>query len=246
MNALLRIAAPARPEAQGGPPPASMACFIALMMATLVIARHYSMRRRARTAGPGTKDAPTPINLLPAQDVDLLSRHEPTAVFLVGGKNQLGPITLRTFAEHHAQAYRQVLFLAVGVADASAVDAGHRDWEGFLRTAEAKRLKEFTRLALDPYVEIAHELGFKSDCRISIATDPAKEIGRLAGEVSGSYSRAMFFVGKIVFEHSRWYHRVLHSGTADSIRQFLEKRGIPVTVIPVVIDGKALNSAERN
>jgi hypothetical protein len=246
MSALLRIAVPARADAPGGPPPASMTYFIALLMAILLIARHYSIARRVQKGVPGAKEAPDPIKLLPVQDVDLLNRNEPTAVFLIGGRDHLGPLTLRTFAQHHAQAYRQVLFLAVGVADASAVDASHHDWKGYLRTAEAKRLKDLTRLALDPYVESAHELGFKSDCRISIATDPAKEIGLLAGGIAVCYSRAMFFVGKLVFEQVRWYHLLLHSRTADSIRQSLERRGIPVTVIPVVVDANALKSAERN
>jgi len=245
MNHFFRIAVPQRVVAPGGPTPASPIYLFALMMAILMIARRSSMMRRARADAVESNKPLEPVNVLPAQDVDLLTRYEPTAVFLIGGRNDLALMMLRTFAEQYAQIYRQILFLAIGVADASAVSAGHRDWEGYLRTADAKRLKELTRLSLDPYLEIAHELGFKSDCRISIATDPAKEIGLLAGGIARSYSRAMFFVGKVVFAHTRWYHRVLHTGTAENIQRVLERRGIPVTLIPVVIDGKPVNSAER-
>jgi len=246
MNHFFRIALPQRVVTPGGPPPASTIHIFVLMMAILMIARRYSMMRRARANAVGSDKSLEPVNVLPAQDVDLLNRHEPTAVFLIGGRNDLGPLMLRTLAEQYAQIYRQILFLAIGVADASTVSAGHRDWEGYLRTADAKRLKELTRLSLDPYLEIAHELGMKSDCRISIATDPAKEIGLLAGGIARSYSRATFFVGKAVFAHTRWYHRVLHTGTAENIQQVLERRGISVTLIPVVIDGRPVNLVERS
>jgi hypothetical protein len=246
MSALLKISVPTHIKAPGGPPPASLMYFLLLIMAIMVLLRHFSMTGRREKSSSQPKVATPQMEVLPTQDVDILDRNEATAVFLIGGRNDLGPLLLRAFAEQHAEAYRQVLFVAVGVVDASAVNPNLRDWEGFHRTADAKRLRNLTRLALDPYLAVAHRLGLKSDCRIEVATDPASAIGQLALGIARKYSRTMFFVGKLVFEHARWYHRVLHSGTADSIRQCLERKGIPVTVIPVVMDAKAHHGVERN
>jgi hypothetical protein len=211
----------------------------------LVLAGRYARVRRIRSKPEEPVEAGMAPGALPAQDVDTLDRSLPTAVFLVGGRNELGPHLLRVFAERCAQDYPQALFLAVGVVDASVADPTLPSMAHFERTREAKELRRFIRLTLDPYVEAAHALGLKADCRISISTNPTKEIARLIDGVVGTFPRPMFFIGKLVFEHARWYHRVLHSRSSDTIREYLERRGIPVTVVPVVLAANQMKALER-
>jgi hypothetical protein len=213
----------------------SLVPLFSLLLTLLVLARHYAWTRRAHPEAPAPEDPGMGADDLPAQEVDILDRNEPTAVFLVGGRNDLGPHVLRVFSERCAQDYKQALFLAVGAVDASLTVPSLPPSERFERSSETKELRKLTRLALDPYVEAAHGIGLKADCRISIAANPAREIARQADGVVRCFPRTMFFIGKPVFEYARWYHCVLHSKSSDSIREILERRGIPVTVIPVVL-----------
>jgi len=172
---------------------------------------------------------------LPAQEVDRLDAAQPLAVFLVGGDDSIGPASLRIFESHYAKDFSQMLFVSVGVMDYGVIDAGTEGLGTFKGTEEARRLKGKTRLALDPYLAQAHGLGLKGDCRVSVATSAVEEIDALSDEIAKSYPRAVFFVSKLVFQRPRWFHRFLHARTSDSIRQRLEKKGFPVTVLPVLL-----------
>jgi hypothetical protein len=238
--------ASAAKEPQSGFPPIVPVSIWAVLVLLLLLPRRSAPARRVPVEVPEAPDRDEEADILPAEDVDILDRSVPTAVFLVGGREDVSAATLRAFAESYTGECRQALFLAVGLIDASVVDPGHPSPDPFERSTPAKRLRRFTRLFLDPYLSAAHRLGLKADCRISIATDPAKEMGRMIDGVVRGYPQVRFFVGKLVFEHSRWYHRVLHAGTSDRIRESLEKRGIPVTVIPVVLPDDQMATAARN
>jgi len=228
----------------GDSPLASVIPFFSLLLTAVVLAHHLERTRRARRK-PSPEEVRVDADLLPRQEVDLLDRSEPTAILLVGGRTDLGTHVLKRFAGRCPGECKQVLFLAVGVVDASVADPSLPSWEMFERSVEAKRLRKHTRLALDPYVEAAHGLGLKADCRVSISTDPAQEIGRLLQGVVRNYSRATVLVGKLVFDPDRWYHRILHSKSADAIRESLERRGIPVTVVPVVLCDETVSTVHR-
>jgi len=235
MRMLVRPPSATPSEAPGGPPPGSLTLFFAAMAAALLLFRRMAAGKGPNRPNPGGHAA----DFLPppTQDVDRLDRSEPTAVFLVGGRNELGPLTLRSFADDYARLYRQVLFLSVGQLAAPGQEEGR---------LVAKRLSAAVRQSLDPYLSIARSLGLKADCQVSTAADPALQVARQADGILRAYPRAMFFVGKLVFGHARWYHRILHSGTADAIRESLERRGIPVTVLPVVLPEGEAAAADRN
>jgi hypothetical protein len=172
---------------------------------------------------------------LPGEAVDRLDATQPVAVFLVGGDHALGPASIRSFGKLYSKEYFQILFVSVGVMDYAAMDGGAQGQGNFKGTVEAKRLKMKTRLALDQYLASAHELGFKADCRVSVATNAVDEIDVLSGEIAAIYSRAVFFVSKRVFQKATWFHSLLHSRSSDAIRARLEKKGLPITVLPFVV-----------
>jgi hypothetical protein len=184
-----------------------------LLMAVLLLLllRRYSPARRGWMQDRVRNQGATP-GVLPASGyVDLLDCREATAVFLIGTRNDPGPRMIETFATQEAARYRQILFLAVG-----ALDSGEK---------EAVEVRKHVRRVLGPYLDAARGRGYKADCRISASPDPGVEIGRLCDGVFRMYARPMFFIGNP--------SGVTESGVADSLRRFLQRRGIPVTVLSV-------------
>ena len=47
------------------------------------------------------------------------------------------------------------------------------------------------------------------------------------------YPRAIFFMGKLIFQEERWYHRLFHNETASAIQRRLQFSGIQAMVLPI-------------
>ncbi len=223
-------------------PPAAPSPFLFVLAVLALLLLAFRRRasssvdtRRFRMVTSPSNPAGAGPDPLPAHDVDRLDAAQPVAVFLVGGDDSLGPAALRMFGSHYAKEFPQMLFVSVGVMDYGVIDAGAEGMGTFKGTEEARRLKGKTRLALDATLAGAHDLGLKADCRVSVATSAVEEIDGLSGEIARDHPRAVFFVSKLVFQKPRWFHRLLHASTSDAIRQRLEKKGIPVTVLPVLL-----------
>jgi hypothetical protein len=218
--------------------PTPLILFFALFTIALMVFRQYAhlSSRSARMQNAGDEEL---LNggpgVEPSEALDHLDSTQPVAVFLLGGQHELGPRALRIFENLYSKEYRQVLFVSVGIMDYAVIDAGVDREQGFKGTEEAKRLKRKTRLSLDPFLADAHGMGLKVDCRVSLGTNPVDEIDTIAGDVVKIYPKAVFFVSKLVFEKKRWFHRFLHGETGTAICRRLEKKGYPVTVLPVVI-----------
>jgi hypothetical protein len=172
---------------------------------------------------------------LPAEPASALDPGLPVAVLFAGEEDYLGLRSLGIFSQSHAAEFRQLLLVSIGVMDYAIIDAGTDQSRGFEGSEEAQRLREKTRASLDPLIASARRLGLKTDCRISIATDPVSEIDSLSSEIAGTYPKAVFFVSTLVFEKPRWYQRLLFGSRGDQIRKRLEKKGFPVTVLPVLV-----------
>jgi hypothetical protein len=170
-----------------------------------------------------------------AEEGDAFDPERPLAVFLVGGEESLGPAAFGMFGSRYAKEYSQVLFLAVGIMNQSVVDSGVDGSGNFKGTEEAQRLRERARESLQSYLDGARSLGLKAACLVSVSVNAAQEISRLSDEITAAHPKAVYFLGKLVFEKPRWYHRWLHGSTSDTIRKHLEKKGHPVTVLPVVV-----------
>ena len=178
--------------------------------------------------------APGPSDVPQKEPVERLDSELPIAVFLVGGSHRLEPASIRIFRSTYAHEYRQILFLSVGIYDYEVMDAGVGGCS-YSDPEKAKHLEIKTRLALDPYLAVAHEMGLAADCRVSVGTDPVEEIDRMSTQVAASYSRSVFFVTKLIFRRFNWFYRLFQTGTGDAICKRLEEKGFPVTVIPLVL-----------
>ncbi len=69
---------------------------------------------------------------------------------------------------------------------------------------------------------------------VAAGADPVGEAEVICLQIAGNFAQAVFFVGKLVFQPSRWYHPLLHGNGAERIRRRLEQQGIPHVVLPVV------------
>ncbi len=57
--------------------------------------------------------------------------------------------------------------------------------------------------------------------------------------VAQEFPRAVFFAGKLVFEHERWYQRLLHNETAYALQRRLQFAGLNAMALPFrVIAGR--------
>jgi hypothetical protein len=168
-------------------------------------------------------------------DPDPLDPRLPLAVLLVGGENELGPLSLQLFGGTYGSDFRQILFVSVGVMDYAVLDAGVDPSRGFEGTEEAGRLREKTRRRLDSYLAAARQLGMKADAQISIATNAVDEIDAVADGIIKRYPKAVFFISKMVFRKKRWFHRFLHGRTSDALRARLEGKGARVKMLPLVL-----------
>jgi len=171
----------------------------------------------------------------PKMELDALDPALPVAVFLVGGDNQLGSVSLTMFGSTFGAEFRQILFVSVGVMDYGVLDMGVDPNLGFEGTEEARRLRQKTRDSLDPFLAAAHQFGMKADVQISIATDPVKEIEAVSDGILQKYPKAVFFISKMVFRKKRWFHRFLHGRTSDALRTRLERKGMLVKILPLLL-----------
>jgi hypothetical protein len=205
-----------------------MASLAVLLVAVMMLLNALS--RRAQVSDPKDERADS----LQMEPGERLNPELPMAVFLVGGEHRLEPASIRVFRSTYAKAYRQILFLSVGIYDYDVMDAGVADG-GYADPDKAKHLRLKTRLELDPYLTEAHEMGLAADCRVAVATNPVEEIDLLSTQIGAMYPRAVFFVTKLVFRRFNWFYRLFQAGTGDAIRKRLEKKGFPVTIIPLVL-----------
>ena len=70
---------------------------------------------------------------------------------------------------------------------------------------------------------------------VALGTDPVEEVEKLCIDVARNCRPVFFFLGKLVFENRRWYHAFLHGRMGDTIQKRLERRGVPLAILPVVV-----------
>ena len=146
----------------------------------------------------------------------------PTAVLLVGGFGGLGIYTFlnifKTFPEH----FKSVIFVSVGVID-SGEFKGHEAIDD---------LRDRTQEALGHYVAMAGRLGLPATMRMGMGTDAILEIDKICRQVARDFPFSTFFAGRVVFDHERWYHALLHNETAAAVQKRLHWGGLTMVVLP--------------
>jgi amino acid transporter len=150
-------------------------------------------------------------------------RSEAVAAVLVGDYGGVGLHTCMTAVARFPKHFDGVVFVSVGVVDSKEFKG-----EG---TVEA--LRESVERNLKKYVAFARNQGIPAAYRYSIDTEAVEGAERLCLELLKEYPRVTFFAGKVIFGKERWYHALLHNGTAYAIQKRLQWAGQMVVVVPV-------------
>ena len=148
---------------------------------------------------------------------------EPVAAVLVGEYGGVGLHTAMTAMSKFPRHFDGVVFVSVGVVDS-------KEFKG-QGTVEA--LREHLEEDLKKYVVFARNQGIPATYRFSIDTEAVAGAEKLCMEVVAEFPRVTFFAGKVIFGKERWYHALLHNGTAYAIQKRLQWAGQMVVVVPV-------------
>ncbi len=146
-----------------------------------------------------------------------------TAIILVRDFDGFGIHTLLSVFRNFPHVYKNFIFVSVAVADSGV----------FKGTEGISCLEEAIQGKLKRYVQLARNLGLRSDYRLAVGTDVVETGTKLCEETAREFPRSIVFAGKIVFRQEKFYHRILHNETAFSIQRNLHWDGIPAVILPI-------------
>jgi amino acid transporter len=193
----------------------------AFVAVCLFIRRHY---RRVREMMSRLDDVMTQVEgMTGGHDVPACDETAPTAVLFVRNFGGLGIHSFLNIHRIFPNYYRNFVFLSIGVVD----------WKNFKGAEEVVRLETHIKGELQKYVRLANRFGFYAESVHSVKLDTLAAIEGECEQIQRRFNRAVFFVGKLVFEQENLFSRFLHNQTAFSIQRLLQFRGIPTIILPI-------------
>ena len=126
---------------------------------------------------------------------------------------------LRMFPGH----FTGLVFLSVGIIDSGEFKGGHA----------VEHLRQRTSELLAQYRKLAADLGLPSTSRMEIGTEVVESAEALCLSVAKEFPKATFFAGQLIFQRPRWWHGILHSGTARAIQERLQWAGRAMVTLPI-------------
>ena len=188
------------------------------------IRRHYErvsvalkeVERLVLERRPPGKDAPAAA----------IDRNARTAVFLVGPN--LGSDMHAFFAVQRMfpRVFANYVFVSVGEVDAHSY-GGDRALE---------RLKQAVGERLAYFRGYCKSHGLPSDSYAGFGTNATRELTRLCEQARADYPNAVFFASRIILEPDNWLTRALHNRTAVALQRRLHLKGIPMMIVPMLLD----------
>ncbi len=155
-----------------------------------------------------------------------------TAILLVNGFNGLGLHTLFGVIRLFGEAFKNFIFVEVGV-----IDAGN-----FKGIQEVEHLKKQTQSDIGRYVAFMKKNGYFAEGYSFLGTDVIAEIEKVSQELLKRFPNAVFFGGQLVFPEETFVNRLLHNYTVFALQRKFYQNGIPFVLIPirVAVDEKAV------
>jgi amino acid transporter len=214
--------------------------WVTLAVTGAVVGACFFIRRHYRRVEENLGRLERIMAALPREDpsaVPALDRRRPTAVLLVSGYGGVGVHAMLTIQRLFPGHFRNVVFVSIAVIDAATMKG----------VAEVDRLRADTEAALAQYVALAHRFGLGAEAHMAVGTDVLDEGERACAAVKAQYPRAVFFLGKLIFEQETFLQRVLHNETGYALQRRLQFRGLNAMVLPVRVlgSGAAQSDAAR-
>ena len=159
-----------------------------------------------------------------------------TAVFLVNGFNGLGLHTLLHAMRLFDGAFKNFVFVQVGV-----VDAGN-----FKGAAEIDRLRTHIQSECGRYVSYMRRDGHCAEALSTLGPDAVEKVTAFAPEIAARFPNAVFFAGQLVFERETLLSRWLHNYTVFALQRRFYLLGLPFVTLPIRVTEKpATETAAR-
>ena len=192
-----------------------------MVLACVFVRRHYN----------GVKEMMKRLDAVMAQVGQMAGTHEvpardpsaPTAVLFVRSYGGLGIHSFLNIHRIFPNYFKNFVFISIGVVD----------WKNFKGAEEVKKLEAHIRGELKEYVRLSNDFGFYAESIHSVDIDTLDVVEERCEGIQQKYNKAVFFVGKLVFEEENLFTRFLHNQTAYSIQRILQFRGIPTIVLPI-------------
>jgi hypothetical protein len=162
-------------------------------------------------------------------------RGQPVAVLFVGRYSALGRTTLATLLRMFPDHFKGVVFVSIAIVDSGT----------FKGVDEIEALEKRTRADLELYEAFGRALGLPSASMTATGTEIAIEAHRVATELVAKYPQAMIVAGQLIFEEDTLWNRMLHNETAFLIQRRLQRDGIPMVVLPVLLDVRSVDPWRR-
>ncbi len=201
-----------------------------LLLAVLVVALAFIKRFYRRYEN--LKDALDESLVVP---LDGIERDEPqhldpkqaTAVFLV--KNLGAAIHTILWVERMFPKYFQnYIFMSYGSVDTNS----------FRSETSLNILKIQTDRVLKYLVRFANKHGIPAKMMANFGADPMTDIPEMAREVNVDFSQNVFFMSEYLMQQENLLTRFLSSGFMSAVNRRLQREGIKVLSVPLVIDKK--------
>jgi amino acid transporter len=154
-------------------------------------------------------------------------KRKPTAVILVERFSGLGMHIFLNIIKNFRNSFHNVLFVSVGTVDSDL----------FKNHAHLDEVTKNTTNALEKYKDLSYRLGFPADYVYEISTDVVETAANLCMKISKDNPKSIFFLGELIFDKAKWYHRILHNQTSYAIFRKIRYRGLPMVLIPAKILG---------
>ncbi len=207
---------------------ATLAVTSVLVFVAFAIRRHYAgvqtqLRRLDAIAEPITANSAVPVPVPTPSTAPELDPAARTAIVLVNGYNGLGLHTALHVPRAFGDAFRNVVFLQVGV-----VDAGN-----FKGATEIEALRAHTAREADRYVPWAQAHGYGATALTSIGHNAIDEIMRLAESAADRFPHRVFFAGQLLFTRETRLTRWLHNHTAFTLQRRFFLANLPFVILPI-------------
>ena len=194
---------------------------VSFIAVCVLVRRHYN---RVKGMMKRLDDIMTQVQGMSGKpEVPAREESAPTAVLFVRSFGGLGIHSFLNIHRIFPNYFKNFVFISIGVVD----------WKNFKGAQEVKNLESHIAGELKKYVRLSNNFGFYAESIHSVEIDTLSAVEERCEEIQRKYNKAVFFVGKLVFEEENIFTRLLHNQTAFSIQRILQFKGIPSIVLPI-------------
>ena len=202
----------------------------ALILVAILIRRHYRVTllilRRLNTLVAAVESSDESI--LPggrglSHGTPQLDPKAKTACLVVNGFNGMGLHTLFGVMRLFGGAFKNFVFVEVGVVDAGNFKGVH----------EVENLESNVKNDMKRYVDFMRKNGFYAEGISVVGVDVAEEISQIAPQILKRFPNVVFFGGQLIFPKDSFILRFLHNYTVFALQKILYRQGIPFVILPL-------------